>query len=311
MANIVGIVRKNIKKIFSLSVLLSCGLFCSAEESLYLVHGYEAYRCADWTSASFFLRNAVCEKENSTDSVWYMLIMSQMNSKNFSNAISDCDYFLKNFNDSFLRSSVEYQKGRALHEVGQNDKAVLVLSNFCHENPESSVYSSALFWIAECFFSDYDYETARSLYERIVADYPNGQHVEDAKLKLYLIRQKEREQKLLYLLRMTGEEYLSTCENYEKQLRIYHADDGKERRKMMAEPKENVLDDESLKAGSSESGFSKRADSAKQVGSANIASPAKQVSDEKKVSAEKMEMLEKKANLVKELLEKSVGEYQQ
>lgn len=186
--------------------------------------GFESYRNSEWTNAAFYLRKAVSLPENSVDSVWYMLIMSQMYSESFSSAINDCDYFLKTFEDSMLRPAVEYQRGRAYACSHKNDAAVLALSTFCNEYPESPMFSSALYWIAECFYNDCDYETSRGLYERIVSEYPDSVKTEDAKFKLYLIQQREREQKLLYLLKMTGEEYLSTRENYEKQLRLYQTE---------------------------------------------------------------------------------------
>ena len=126
--------------------------------------------------------------------------------------------------------------------VGQNDNAVLELSDFCHENPESPVYSSALFWIAECFYEDYSFETAKTLYERVVSEFPESSKVEDSLFKISLINQREREEKLLYLLKLTGEEYLSARETYEKQLRIYQTEDAKELRKQLAQARERILE---------------------------------------------------------------------
>lgn len=190
-----------------------------------LIQGFQAYSNKDWTSASFFLRKAVVNPENSTADVWYMIISSQMYAQNYSSAINDCDNFLQNFSESELVPYVEYQKGRALHFLGQNDAAVLTLSDFCHQYPENKMYASSLYWLGECFFDDYDYESAKNLYETVVAEFPNSDKVEDAQFKLDVISQREREQKLLYLLKMTGEEYLSSKENYEKQIREYQTQD--------------------------------------------------------------------------------------
>ena len=181
-----------------------------------LLDGYLSYQKGDWTNAAFFLRKAATDPSVSNDSVWYMIIMSEMNMEKFSNALSDCNYFMQTFNDSSLLPNVKYQRGRILHYVGQNDNAVLELSDFCHENPESPVYSSALFWIAECFYEDYSFETAKTLYERVVSEFPESSKVEDSLFKISLINQREREEKLLYLLKLTGEEYLSARETYEK-----------------------------------------------------------------------------------------------
>ena len=207
-----------------------------------LLDGYLSYQKGDWTNAAFFLRKAATDPSVSNDSVWYMIIMSEMNMEKFSNALSDCNYFMQTFNDSSLLPNVKYQRGRVLHYVGQNDNAVLELSDFCHENPESPVYSSALFWIAECFYEDYSFETAKTLYERVVSEFPESSKVEDSLFKISLINQREREEKLLYLLKLTGEEYLSARETYEKQLRIYQTEDAKELRKQLAQARERILE---------------------------------------------------------------------
>lgn len=207
-----------------------------------LLDGYLSYQKGDWTNAAFFLRKAATDPSVSNDSVWYMIIMSEMNMDKFSNALADCNYFMQTFNDSSLLPNVKYQRGRILHYVGQNDNAVLELSDFCHENPESPVYSSALFWIAECFYEDYSFETAKTLYERVVSEFPESSKVEDSLFKISLINQREREEKLLYLLKLTGEEYLSARETYEKQLRIYQTEDAKELRKQLAQARERILE---------------------------------------------------------------------
>lgn len=207
-----------------------------------LLDGYLSYQKGDWTNAAFFLRKAATDPSVSNDSVWYMIIMSEMNMEKFSNALTDCNYFMQTFNDSSLLPNVKYQRGRILHYVGQNDNAVLELSDFCHENPESPVYSSALFWIAECFYEDYSFETAKTLYERVVSEFPESSKVEDSLFKISLINQREREEKLLYLLKLTGEEYLSARETYEKQLRIYQTEDAKELRKQLAQARERILE---------------------------------------------------------------------
>ena len=189
------------------------------------VQGLESYRNGDWTGASLFLRQAVASPVYSTADCWYILILSEMYSENYTGVVNDADYFLTTFEDSELGPYVSYQKGRALHYLGQNDDAVIVLSDYCHQNPGDAMYPSALFWLGECFYDDYNFETARALYEKITADFPENEKAPDAQFKLDLIAQREREQKLLYLLKMTGEEYLSSREEYEKQLREYQTED--------------------------------------------------------------------------------------
>lgn len=216
------------KFVFLLAAFMLAAVPCaasSADDAQALVQGFDAYRSGDWTSAIFLLRKAVSVPANSTPETYYVLIMSEMYAGDFSAAEKDCSYFISAFNDPSLKPFVMYQRGRALHYLGQNDEAVLVLSDFCHQNPENEMYASALYWLAECFYADYNFDTARTLYERIVIDFTNDAKAADAEYKLEIISQREREQKLLYLLKMTSEEYLSAREAYEKQLKQYESED--------------------------------------------------------------------------------------
>jgi len=211
--------------------------------------GLEAFRIGDWASSIIFLRQAVSLPEYSTPNTWYMLIMSEMYAGEFASAVNDCDAFLVNFNGDPLCNAVLYQKGRGLHYLSRNDSAVLVLSDFCHDNPDDPMYASALYWIAECFYEDCDYSTAEPLYERVVNEFPSDSKVPDAKFRLEEIKQYGREEKLMYLLKMTGEEYLSSRENYERQLREYQTQDmvGLRRQLGDAQKRINELESQSSK----------------------------------------------------------------
>lgn len=182
---------------------------------------YNAYAQADWPSAVMLFRKALSDPQNESDSTLYMLMMAEMYSKSFKAAMADADYFLRSYPGSKYAPLVKYQQGRCLYYLGEFDKSVLVLSDFCHQNPRDNMYASALFWIAECFYSGYNFEQARPLYERVVDEFPKDVKAVDAKYRLDAINQRLREEKLLYLLQQTGESYLSSRENYEKALRRY------------------------------------------------------------------------------------------
>lgn len=240
-----SLIKNIVKKIVLLClplIAVSNGYSLTNMETESFVQGLISYKKGEWADACVYLRQSVNNTEYATDSNWYMIIMSEVYSGSYDAVISDCDYFIDNFSESPLLSFVEYQRGRAYHSVGLNDNAVMALSSFCNEYPDSDMYSSALFWIAECFYDDYDFETARALYERIVAEYPESSKREDAEFKLYLITQHDREQKLLYILKMTGEEYLNSRENYEKQLRMMQTDDTAELRKQLKQANARILE---------------------------------------------------------------------
>jgi outer membrane protein assembly factor BamD (BamD/ComL family) len=192
-----------------------------AVDSAAFAQGCSAFRAGDWNSAMILLRKAVASPVNNTADTWYMLIASEMYAGEYRSASADCDTFTRSFPGSMYSAYVQYQKGRALFYLGEYEKSVLLLSDFCHQYPGHEMYASALFWIAESFYAGYNYDEARALYERIVSEYPGDAKAPAAQYRIETIAQRTREEKLLYLLKKTGEEYLSAKENYEKQLKMY------------------------------------------------------------------------------------------
>lgn len=183
--------------------------------------GYEAFRNEDWISASLFLRKAVSSSSNATDENYFMLIKSEIYSGEYKMAQEDCQKFLSLFPLSVYAKYIQYQNGRMLHLLGKNDEAVVALGDFCRQNYDDELYPLALYWIAEAFYDEYNFGPAKGLYKRLVSDFPNCEKVSDSLYKLDLIAQREREEKLLYLIKAISEENLSTREEYERQLKAY------------------------------------------------------------------------------------------
>ena len=214
--------------------ILLCMLFCQPqgllvaneadEQDLSMLQGYEAFRNGDWVSALFFLRKAVGSGV-ATEEAWYLLILSEMYSQEYEAAIQDCQHYMSLYPEGGFYPLVEYQYGRSLYCSGRYQDAIAQFTDFCHTYPDSQFYPSSLFFIAESFFNEYNYHSAKVLYQRLVDDYPLAERVPEAQDRLRIISQAEREEKLLYLLRVTGEEYLAAKEDYEKQLRKYQSED--------------------------------------------------------------------------------------
>lgn len=194
------------------------------EQNLSMLQGYEAFRNGDWLSALFFLRKSM-SYGNASEETWYLLILSEMYAQEYEAAVQDCQQYMALFPEGSFFPLVEYQHGRALYCAGHYQGAIEQLSAFCHSYPDSDFYPSAVFFIAESFFSEYNYASAKVLYQRLVDDYPAAERTPEARERLRLIAQAEREEKLLYLLRVTGEEYLAAKEDYERQLRRYQSED--------------------------------------------------------------------------------------
>lgn len=199
------------------------------------VQGTEAYKKGDWISSMMLFQKALSYPENYNDDTWYMLVTSEMYAGDYSRAYADCETFMQNFPESLYISHIIYHKGRALFHLGEYEKSILLLSDFCHQFPEHEMYDSAIYWIAESFYASCNYDEARGLYERIAVDFPDSSKAPSARYRLDSIDQRSREEKLLYLLKTTGEEYLSAKEEYERQLKMYGSETSVEARRRMSE----------------------------------------------------------------------------
>lgn len=218
---------KDFKKLTVAAVICaSIFMYAAASESASsaFVEACKSYSRGDWSDAKFMLKKAVSYKENLNPDTYYMLIMAEVYDGDNKNALDDCNYFLDNFPDSMYYPRVYYQKGKLLYSLGEYEKSVVLLSDFCHRYEEDELYSFALFYIGESLFAGYKYDEAGSVYERIVTEFPESAKTPAAQYRLETILQRGREEKLLYLLKQTGEEYLSAKEEYERQLRLYNSE---------------------------------------------------------------------------------------
>ena len=215
--------------------MMICAAFASESAVSAFVEGCRFYSEGQWASAKMLLKKAVAYPENLTPDVYYMLISSEVYDGDFKGALDDCNVYLENFKDSLYVSNVSFQKGFALYSMGEYEKSIIALSDFCHQFEESELYSSALFYIGESLFASYQYDEASAIFERIVTDFPDAPKAPAAQYRIESILQRAREEKLLYLLKQTGEEYLSAKEEYEKQLKMYNSDSINTTRQKLAE----------------------------------------------------------------------------
>lgn len=215
------------KKIFSIAVLF-CSFsffgFSSESASRAFVEGCKSYSQGDWASAKFMLKKAVSYPENINPDAYYMLISAEVNDGDNKGALDDCNLYLETFPDSIYVPRITYQKGKVLFNLGEYDKSIITLSDFCHQYENDEMYSYALFYIGESLFAGYKYDDAKVIYQKIVDDYPESGKAPAAQYRIDTINQRSREEKLIYLLKQTGEEYLSAKEDYEKQLRLYNSE---------------------------------------------------------------------------------------
>ncbi|MBQ0163498.1 MAG: tetratricopeptide repeat protein [Treponema sp.] len=194
------------------------------EASETLSDALNAYKTGDWKTSIFLFKKLHSNPSNITPETLYMLIMAETYSGNYKQAAASCDIFIKNFPHNQYVELVTYQKGKNLYHVNDYEKSIITLSDFCHSHTTHPLYAASLFWIAESFYASYNFDSAKPLYERIVTEYPDDSKAKDAKYRLDVIAQRSREEKLLYLLKQTGEDYLSSRESYEKTLKQYNVE---------------------------------------------------------------------------------------
>ncbi|OJF77607.1 MAG: hypothetical protein BKP49_01090 [Treponema sp. CETP13] len=190
-----------------------------------LLQGLRAYKNEDWNTALFFLRKAVTEPKNSTQDTWYVLIMTEIFAEDYKNALNDGTYFLEQFPDSKFVPQIEYQNARAYFSMGNYNQAIINFSNFCDKWPDHELKTSAMFWTAESFYQLYQFADSKKIFQKLIQEYPSSSKYKEAEYRLELLNQREREEKLLYLLRVTGEEYLAAREDYERRLSLYENED--------------------------------------------------------------------------------------
>ena len=210
---------------FAFSLVFCAHSSLAAGKAVSTLRGYDAFREKDWASASIFLRESVNTPSEATPEILYMLIMSEMNAHDYKNVSGDCDLFLRSYPKSPYTEIVLFQKARAAFCLEDYNSAILIFSDFCNQNVGHELYPSALFWIAESFYALYDFDSAKDFFERIVSSYADYPKREDAQRRLEEIAHWEREEKLLYLLKVTGEEYLAAKEEYERELKLYKNSD--------------------------------------------------------------------------------------
>ena len=218
------------KKLFGIicAAILFCGagasLFASDASSAAYIEACKAFSRGEWESAELLLRKAVAYPQNNNADTNYMLITAEIYAEDNSRALKDIESFLHNYPGSIYTPRIQYMRGKLLYSLGDYEKAIIVLSDFCHQYESSELYPSALFYIAESLYAGYKYDEAETLYERILTQYPDCDKVSASQFRMESIAQRSREEKLLYLLKQTGEEYLAAKEDYEKQLRLYNSE---------------------------------------------------------------------------------------
>lgn len=78
----------------------------------------------------------------------------------------------------------QYRRYYAALRAGNHAFAITGFRNFIKRFPHHDFADNARYWLAEAFYDKRDYETALAEFNRVVQDYPQGNKVPDALLKI-------------------------------------------------------------------------------------------------------------------------------
>ncbi len=200
-----------------------------------LIQGLEAYRVGDWDDALFFLKRTDDFQDATSDSIWFFVIMAEINLGDYSAALRDGTTFLQVFSKSSYVPEITYQTLFASYELDMYENAIQGLTKFTETYPNHNYTSLAIFYTGEALYNVFEYDRAKSMYNRVINDFPRSIKYDDSLFRLELLEQREREEKLLYLLRVTGEEAVAAKEDYERQLKLLEGEESILLRKRLEE----------------------------------------------------------------------------
>ena len=156
MEDLRGAVLKKLLGIICAACLF-CGasgmLFASDASSAAYLEACKAFSRGEWESAELLLRKAVAYPQNNNADTNYMLITAEIYAEDTSRALKDTEAFLHNYPDSIYTPRIQYMRGKLLYGLGDYEKAIIVLSDFCHQYQSNELYPSALFYIAESLYA--------------------------------------------------------------------------------------------------------------------------------------------------------------
>ncbi|MBN1648981.1 MAG: tetratricopeptide repeat protein [Spirochaetales bacterium] len=136
-------------------------------------------------------------------------------------AAKNLEFYLLNYKSNDFYEEALYQKGRLLYLQGDYESSIQFFFQFQDIYPVSIFTANSYFWIAESLFSMGNLEDAYAIFSMIVKTFPTSFKVEAAAYRMKLIEQKDRENELLKLLKMSHEDNLKSLEDYQRREREY------------------------------------------------------------------------------------------
>ena len=151
----------------------------------------------------------------------YWLIKIDMAQERYDEAYASVDRFLAFHPADERVGEVRYHQARLMYFQGEPEKAIIALGRFIVENPQSSLVSSAHYWIGEALVSIGRLEEADAVFSNLIDTYPYSVKREAARYRRSEISLLYRERELLDLLHWSHEEYLQNAEDFYRREKEY------------------------------------------------------------------------------------------
>jgi TolA-binding protein len=131
------------------------------------------------------------------------------------------DQFLMNWPDNTYYEEALYLAGKNNFSRENYEAAIESFIRFSEEYSRSIYLSHALYWMGEALYNLGHIDEARELYDRVIREFPDSSKREAARYRNALIDIKEREEKLLELLKWSHEEFLKSGQDNTREKAVY------------------------------------------------------------------------------------------
>lgn len=128
----------------------------------------------------------------------FFLATAHYNLKEYEFGESNFRKFLsKGVKDPLMCSSAMSGIAACLEQQGNFAEAAIQYKKAAEKYPEEIIVSSALFNSARCYIQAEQNQTAKTLFKKIIADYPDSDEAEKAKVQLAMLEQKDTDAKVI------------------------------------------------------------------------------------------------------------------
>jgi Uncharacterized protein conserved in bacteria len=206
------------KKMLGVVLALASGICLFAADPL--AAGLDAYAHSDWSTAILSFRKATTVSGSGAEP-WYWLVMSELSQESYDTALADMDRFTATFPADARVADITYQKGRVQYIKGRYEDSIATLYSFIKAWPNHQMIPSAYYWVGESLFSVGRFDEAERIFSLVVTKYPDSVKREASVYRLALMKQTDKQEELLKLLKMSHEESLKIIEDYQRREKTY------------------------------------------------------------------------------------------